>query len=80
MQELTLSKNNLWDKELSRRDVRDDETMRMNWEILQLEKEKVELQRIDQEECILAIDLESMHNEKLRAYYQKMQEKILNKM
>jgi hypothetical protein len=80
MQELTLSKNNLWDKELSRRDVRDDETMRMNWEILQLEKEKVELQRIDQEERILAIDLESMHNEKLRAYYQKMQEKILNKM
>jgi hypothetical protein len=30
MQELTLSKNNLWDKELSRRVVRDDETMRMN--------------------------------------------------
>jgi hypothetical protein len=37
----------------------------MNWDILQLKKEKVELQRIDQEECILAIDLESVHNEKL---------------
>jgi hypothetical protein len=50
---------------LSRRAVRDDEAMRMNWEILQLKKEKVELQRIDQEERILAIDLESVHNEKL---------------
>jgi hypothetical protein len=80
MQELTLSKNNLWDKELSKRIVRDDETMRMNHEILQLEKEKVELRCINQEERILAIDLEYVHNEKLRAYYQKMQEKILNRM
>jgi hypothetical protein len=80
MQELTLSKNNLWNRELSRMDVRDDETMRMNQEFLQLEKEKVELQRIDQEEHILAINLEFVHNEKLQAYYQKMQEKILNRM
>jgi hypothetical protein len=39
MHELTLSKSNLWDKELSRRAVRNDETMRMNQEILQLEGE-----------------------------------------
>jgi hypothetical protein len=41
MQELTLSKNNLWDKELSRRAVRDDETMRMNRRFCNLRRRKL---------------------------------------
>jgi hypothetical protein len=44
---------------------------------LELEEEKVKMQRTHEEECILAIDLDSVPNERLRAYYKKMHDKIM---
>jgi hypothetical protein len=47
---------------------------------LELEEEKVKMQRTHEEERILAIDLDSVPNERLRAYYTKLQEQIMNKL
>jgi hypothetical protein len=47
---------------------------------MELEREKVELQRISEEEHILGIDIDSVPNEKLRVYYKKLQVKILNRI
>jgi hypothetical protein len=44
---------------------------------LELEEEKVKMQCTHEEEHILAIDLDSVPNERLRAYYKKMQDKIM---
>jgi hypothetical protein len=78
MLELTSIKNNQREKELTRRAVRDDDILRLNREKMELEREIVELQRISEEERILGIDIDSVPNEKLRVYYKKLQDKILN--
>jgi hypothetical protein len=43
-------------------------------------REKAEMQRWAEEECILAIDVDSVTNLKLRAYYKKLQDKIMSKV
>jgi hypothetical protein len=62
----------------------------LEWEKLESERERIELQRRtteqevvrmelqrwDDEECILTIDLESVSNERLCAYYKKLQDDI----
>jgi hypothetical protein len=47
---------------------------------MELEREKVELQHISEEERILGIDIDYVPNEKLRVYYKKLQVKILNRI
>jgi hypothetical protein len=47
---------------------------------LELQEEKVKMQRTHKEERILAIDLDSVANERLRAYYKKLKDQIMNEL
>jgi hypothetical protein len=47
---------------------------------LELEKKKVVMQEMNEEVCILSIDLTTLPNDMLRAYYKKKKEEIMKKL
>jgi tRNA nucleotidyltransferase (CCA-adding enzyme) len=47
---------------------------------MELEKKKVAMQEMNKEVCILSIDLTTLPNDMLWAYYKKKQEEIMKKL
>jgi hypothetical protein len=80
LQELNITKTSQWNQEFNRRTTRDESLYQVKHDQLKLERKKVALQEMTEEERILVIDLTSVPNDILRAYYKKKQEEIMKKL
>jgi hypothetical protein len=80
LQELNITKTSQWNQEFNRRTTRDESLYQLKQDQLELERKKVVLQEMTEEERILAIDLTSIPNDMLQVYYKKKQEEIMKKL
>jgi hypothetical protein len=80
LQELNITKTSQWNQEFNRRTARDESLYQLKQDQLELERKKVVLQEMTEEERILAIDLTSVPNDMLQVYYKKKQEEIMKKL
>jgi hypothetical protein len=79
LQELNITKTSQWNQEFNRRATPDESLYQLKQDQLELERKKVALQEMTEEERILVIDLTSIPNDMLRAYYKKKHE-IMKKL
>jgi hypothetical protein len=80
LHELNITKTSQWNQEFNRRTTRDESLFQLKQDHLELEKKKVVMQEMNEEVHILSIDLTTLPNDMLWAYYKKKQEEIMKKL
>jgi hypothetical protein len=79
LHELNITKTSQWNQEFNSRTTRDESLFQLKQDHLELEKKKVATQEMNEEVWILSIDLTTLPNDMLQAYYKKKQEEIMKK-